>query len=187
MKIYTRTGDDGSTALFGGRRVAKTHPRVEAYGTIDELSSVMGLAASLSSDSAVVVRITSVQERLLDLGADLATPPDERAARHLARASSSWVSDLEADIDAMSAELPPLSSFVLPGGSRAGAALHVARAVCRRAERRIIEASASGEELASPSVAYVNRLSDWLFTLARWANHREGTPEHVPGSAGEGE
>lgn len=187
MKIYTRTGDDGSTALFGGRRVAKTHPRVEAYGTIDELNSVMGLAASLSTDSAVVDRITSVQQRLLDLGADLATPPDEKAATLVSRTSSSWVSELEADIDAMSAELPPLSSFILPGGSPTGAALHVARAVCRRAERRMVEASASGEDLASPSVAYVNRLSDWLFTLARWANHREGSPEQVRRSAGEGE
>ena len=170
MKIYTRTGDEGTTALFGGDRVVKSHPRIEAYGTVDELNSVVGvviahLDAGADRLSGVLGRI---QHELFDLGADLATPEHSRAS--VARVGGAHAAALEADIDAFEADLAPLRRFILPGGTPAAAHLHVARTVCRRAERLTVEA-ATREPINEGAVVYLNRLSDLFFVLARWANH----------------
>ncbi len=170
MKIYTRTGDEGTTALFGGDRVVKSHPRIEAYGTVDELNAVVGvviahLDAGADRLGAVLGRI---QHELFDLGADLATPEHSRAK--VARIGAALVETMEADIDAFEADLAPLRRFILPGGTPAAAHLHVARTVCRRAERLTVEA-ATREPINEGAVVYLNRLSDLLFVLSRWANH----------------
>jgi cob(I)alamin adenosyltransferase len=187
MKIYTRTGDSGATGLFGGERVAKTHPRVEAYGAVDELNACVGLAAAGCGDAALAARLTQVQARLFDVGADLATPPGAGASAWLTRVPDAWVADLESEIDAMEAELAPLTSFILPGGTPASAALHLARTVCRRAERRVVGARSAGEDVSDAVAVYLNRLSDWLFVAARLANARAGVPDvpWVAASAGE--
>ena len=181
MKIYTRSGDSGDTGLFGGRRVAKHHPRVEAYGTVDELNAVLGLAvAALGEEHAAAdpaglrTRLQEIQNRLFDLGADLATPEDGKAGAWLQRADESWAAALERQIDAMEAGLAPLTTFILPGGSQGAIWLHLARTVCRRAERRAVEAQAAGEGLNPAALVYLNRLSDWLFTAARLANAQAG-------------
>lgn len=176
MKVYTRSGDEGRTGLFGGQRVAKHHPRVEAYGTVDELNAVLGLAIeALAAEAADLQRqLRAIQSRLFDLGADLATPDDGRAGAWVRRAEAAWSTELEAQIDAMESELTPLTSFILPGGSPAAAWLHLARTVCRRAERRAVEAQTAGEALSPAALVYLNRLSDWLFVAARLANARLG-------------
>jgi cob(I)alamin adenosyltransferase len=177
MKIYTRTGDAGETGLFGGARVAKTHPRVEAYGAVDELNACLGLAAAWSDAPALAERLSVVQARLFEVGADLATPPETKAAGWVPRVDPAWVAALEAEIDTMEAELPPLTQFILPGGSRAAATLHLARTVCRRAERRVLAARAAGEDVSEVVATYLNRLSDWLFVAARLANARSGVDD----------
>ena len=191
MKIYTRTGDLGETGLFGGQRVSKTHPRVEAYGAVDELNAVLGLAcADLPADpgggegndvptaGSLAAWLRRIQMRLFDIGADLATPPETDAGRWLERVSDTWVGELEADIDRRSAELESLQSFIVPGGSRAAATLHLARTVCRRAERRAVAAIQDHEEDITPNVVrYLNRLSDWLFVAARQANADSGVAD----------
>lgn len=179
MRIYTRTGDGGQTHLFGGDRVSKADPRVEAYGTVDELNSVLGLArARLPADHELQSVLASVQEALFAVGAELATAraDDPRLASHVPRVGAADVETLERCIDRLEADLEPLRTFVLPGGSEAGALLHVARSVCRRAERRVV--ALAGQAPVSPQVLrYLNRLSDLLFVCARWVNHRAGTPE----------
>jgi cob(I)alamin adenosyltransferase len=179
VKIYTRSGDGGATGLFGGQRVAKTHPRVEAYGAVDELNACLGLVAAVCApdDDDLRGRLARVQSRLFDIGSDLATPPASRAGSWIARAQPEWATELEADIDRMEAELPPLTSFILPGGNSTAAALHFARTVCRRAERRVVGAREAGEEVSEAVSVYLNRLSDWLFVAARWANARAGVAE----------
>jgi cob(I)alamin adenosyltransferase len=177
MKIYTRSGDTGETGLFGGQRVAKSHPRVEAYGALDELNAVIGLAVANIDDSDLRARLTGVQSRLFDIGADLATPAGSRAGDWLPRAQPEWVAAVEADIDAMEAELTPLATFILPGGSPGAAWLHLARTVCRRAERRTIQAAEADPTISPVIVAYLNRLGDWLFVAARLANARAGVSE----------
>lgn len=180
MKIYTRTGDSGTTGLFGAGRVPKTHSRIEAYGTVDETSSFIGLARAhlrgeAGADDADPL-LHRIQEELLTLGADLATPEDARV--DVRRVSSDEILRLEQAIDRFEADLPQLKNFILPAGSAAGAALHVARTVCRRAERVTIEAAR--EEALNQQVAiYLNRLSDLLFVLARWVSHRSGLDESV--------
>jgi cob(I)alamin adenosyltransferase len=160
-RIYTRGGDAGDTSLGGGSRVSKTDPRVEAMGEVDELNSLLGWARAIDGAPVVLARI---QNELFDLGADLATPPS--AAGERLRMSQTLVEGLESECDAVNAELEPLKSFVLPGGTELGARLFVARAVCRRAERAVLRV-----DEASPLVAvYLNRLSDLLFILARAAN-----------------
>jgi cob(I)alamin adenosyltransferase len=165
MRIYTRGGDRGETSLIGGRRVRKNAPRVEACGTVDELNAAIGWARSKGQPPDVDAVLAGVQRDLFDLGADLATPSGggRIGPRHVAR--------LEAAIDGFDARLPPLRNFILPGGARPAAALHLARTICRRAERRIVRL---GDERA---IAYVNRLSDLLFVLARCANHAAGLPD----------
>lgn len=177
-KIYTRTGDEGTTALFGGDRVPKDHPRIAAYGTVDEINSHVGVAlAHLSGapgEDRLAPLLARVQDDLFVLGADLATPSDAKPV--VPRIAADHTRRLEQDIDAFEADLPSLKHFVLPGGTPAGATLHVARTSCRRAERLTISA---GHEtpVNEHAAVYLNRLSDLLFVLARWANHAAGTPE----------
>ncbi len=175
MKIYTRTGDTGTTALFGGDRVGKNHPRIEAYGTVDETNAYLGLARSLLQDQPGAVRLEPLLARLQDdlfiLGADLATPSESRAV--VPRIDQAHITRLEETIDAFEADLPPLKHFILPGGTSVAGMLHVARTVCRRAERLTVAASAE-EAISLEAAIYLNRLSDLLFVLARWVNRQAG-------------
>ena len=175
MKIYTKTGDGGTTALFAGGRVPKHHLRVEAYGTIDELNSLLGVVRAQHPSQKTDAWLETVQNQLFHLGADLATPHSAKSNR-VTRISKDEISWLEASINQMTDQLPPLRNFVLPGGSPAGAQLQVARAVCRRAER-IMTALDESAEIGPDALAYVNRLSDWLFTLARYENMQAGESE----------
>jgi len=175
LKIYTKTGDKGETALFGGGRVPKQHLRVEAYGTVDELNSQLGLARAAGPSRRGDAWLHRVQNQLFQLGADLATPLTAQPA-WLTRLAANEVTWLERSIDAMSAELAPLRNFILPGGAPAAAQLHVARAICRRAERASV-ALAHSDDIGEVPLAYLNRLSDWLFTLARYENMQAGEPE----------
>lgn len=177
MKIYTRTGDAGETSLFDGTRVAKHDPRVEAYGEVDETNAWLGFARASGLDPAMAEEVVHLQRDLFALGAQLADP----AAKIAGRVTKAFVRDadverLERLIDRLDAELPPLGHFILAGGTAAGAALHVARAVCRRAERRIVALDPPVDPVL---IRYINRLSDLLFVLARVANHRGGVPEVV--------
>jgi cob(I)alamin adenosyltransferase len=178
FKIYTRTGDGGGTALFGGGRVAKDHPRVEAYGDVDELNAALGLARSIEMMPRVDEVLVPVQRDLFAIGALLATPDREKMREQLskARVDEERIAELERAIDDCEAELEPLRSFILPGGTPKASALHVARTVCRRAERRVV-ALQQVEELPELVVIYMNRLSDLLFMLARVANRRAGAGE----------
>src|SRR6478752_8368037 len=180
MKIYTKTGDTGDTGLFGGGRVPKSHPRVEAYGDVDELNATIGVARATDSppDPQIDALLVRVQQDLFAIGALLATPDRERMRMHLdkAKVDQERVAELERAIDAADAELEPLRAFILPGGSPKAAALHVARTVCRRAERRIVDI-ADEMEIPPLVIVYLNRLSDLLFTLARLANKRASAEE----------
>lgn len=170
-RIYTRTGDKGDTALSNGDRVAKHSPRVEAYGTVDELNAVLG-QCRLVAEGGIAARIAVIQNDLFDLGADLSRPDmaaDDAAGYPVLRIIQPQVDRLEAEIDAMNADLAPLRSFILPGGTALATQLHVARTVARRAERRATELADGGD--ANPvAIRYLNRLSDWLFVAARVAN-----------------
>jgi cob(I)alamin adenosyltransferase len=176
MKIYTRTGDAGETALFDGSRVSKADPRVDACGHIDELNAVLGQARAAGVDPALDERLDRLQRDLFALGARLADPASRIAPRVTkAVLGPEDIGRLERWIDEAEAALPPLRRFVLPGGCPAGAALHLARTVCRRAERQIV---ALGPDAVEPDLlAWVNRLSDLLFVLARLANARAGVPD----------
>jgi cob(I)alamin adenosyltransferase len=178
VKIYTRTGDDGDTSYFDGTRVRKSDPRLDTYGDVDELNAWLGLVrASLNPglDPALGDEVTRIQRDLFALGAQLADPAEKLSARVTkAVLGDADVSRLEALIDRWDAELPPLRRFILAGGTPAGAALHVARTVCRRAERRMV---ALTPPVDSVLLRYTNRLSDLLFVLARLVNHRGGVPE----------
>jgi cob(I)alamin adenosyltransferase len=174
VKIYTRTGDKGDTSLFGGARVAKNDPRIEAYGTVDETNSVIGVARAAWLSSPIDAQLHQAQIDLFEIGAHLASPGTSRfSGVDVAR-----IEELEQAIDAMTSELAPLTSFILPGGSLAAAQLHVARTVCRRAERLVVALQDDSEPTQS-TIAYLNRLSDYLFTAARFANLKLGV-EDVP-------
>jgi len=177
-RIYTRTGDDGDTGLFGGGRVPKDHPRVEAYGDIDELNSFVGLARCIEPLPRVDEVLTPVQRDLFAIGALLATPDRDKMQEQLskARIDDGRITQLEHAIDQCDAELEPLKAFVLPGGTPKASALHVARTVCRRAERRVV-ALAREDGIPPLVVIYLNRLSDLLFVLARVATRRAGAGE----------
>lgn len=177
-RIYTKTGDDGTTGLFGGRRVAKDALRVEAYGTVDELNSVLGLARAYGLAATHDDLAGIVQEQLFVLGADLATPHDAMKSFPLPRVTPDDVVCLERAIDGLEETLPPLKNFILPGGTPVGAALHLARTVCRRAERVAVMLAHEEPEIGPLPVQYLNRLSDFLFVLARAANHSAGAEEH---------
>ena len=175
MTIYTRTGDAGETGLFGGGRVPKDHARVQAYGDVDELNSVIGLVRATQPVHFHDELLETIQRDLFALGGQLATPDPERVREALAKAelSEARVTLFERTIDAADAELPPLRAFVLPADSPKAAAFHLARTVCRRAERNVVTLSHYAE-IPELFIVYLNRLSDLLFTLARLANHREG-------------
>lgn len=184
-KIYTRTGDKGDTALSDGSRVAKHDPRVEAYGTVDELNATLGLCRLHAADG-LADRLGVIQNDLFDLGADLARPnlaADDQAGYPILRIIDPQVTRLEAEIDEMNADLQPLRSFILPGGTVLSAHLHLSRTVARRAERRAVELAAGGD-VNDAAIRYLNRLSDWLFVAARQANG-EGSEDilWVPGAS----
>jgi len=176
MKIYTRTGDAGETALFGGGRIPKDHPRVAAYGTVDELNACVGVALAAIADAKIRERLSRIQHDLFALGSLLAVaPPTEGRPRPkgLPAMPLERVPEMERWMDEADEELPPLRAFILPGGAPGAAALHLARTVCRRAERAVVHLAAL-EEVEAGVVVYLNRLSDLLFTLARLENRRAG-------------
>ena len=168
MKIYTKTGDDGTTGLFGGNRVRKDDIRVEAYGTVDELNAALGLAQSLGAEAGEGALIAELQDDLFLLGSELACLPEKRERLKLRLLDPSDVVRLENHIDALEPGLPPLKNFILPGGHPVAAALHQARTVCRRAERRLLHL-ANVQPVAPHLLMYLNRLSDLLFVMARHA------------------
>jgi cob(I)alamin adenosyltransferase len=188
IKIYTRTGDDGSTGLVGGQRLRKDALRIEAYGTVDELCSVIGLARTALAQGTQSPNVAAkldawlawTQDVLFNLGSELATPFEDRHAGlpRLPAVTQADAAALERAIDAAQAELPPLSNFIHPGGSYPGAFLHQARTVCRRAERLIVRLN-TNEPVSGDALRYMNRLSDALFTWSRWINHALAQPEHL--------
>lgn len=182
-KVYTRTGDEGQTRLVGGVEIAKDHPRVEAYGTVDELNSILGIVRNYNKQLPVSVRrdkfeviLQHIQQWLFDLGSELATPPGKSPKREKPDLSGERVKFLEEVIDKMNEELPALKSFVLPGGNPLSAFLHQSRTVCRRAERRIVSL-AKQEKISLSVIPFINRLSDALFVFARWAALNQGENE----------
>jgi len=181
MKIYTRSGDEGQTSLFAGGRIHKSHLRLHAYGTVDELNTALGLAVSAGVGGSVAAPLARVQAELFTVGADLATPL-EAQPKWLVRVAPDMTTRLEAEIDAWQAALPELRGFILPGGTLGGAFLHQARVICRRAERWL--AALQEQEPVNPdALRYINRLSDWLFVAARLVNHEAGhaeTPWQAP-------
>jgi cob(I)alamin adenosyltransferase len=177
MKIYTKTGDLGETGLFRGPRVLKNDPRVEAYGNVDELNAVLGIALKELHDPQILDLVPRLQHELFEVGADLATPPQDKEDPTL-RISAGMVTRLEQAIDHFENKLPELTEFILPGGSSGGAWLHYARTVCRRAERSIVELRQK-EEINAELLRYVNRLSDLLFVLARAENQTNKTADVI--------
>lgn len=175
MKLYTKQGDDGLTSLFGGQRVEKDSLRVEAYGTVDELNAAVGFAACVCKHKELSDVLTRLQNQLFDLGAVLCTPPDSKS-KHIKPITPQHIDEIEQTIDKVCAPLPPLKNFILPGGGELAARLHLARCVCRRAERLIV--TLSHKEPVDPLVIiWTNRLSDLLFAMARWANQLEGVAD----------
>ncbi|HKJ34395.1 MAG TPA: cob(I)yrinic acid a,c-diamide adenosyltransferase [Balneolales bacterium] len=175
MKIYTKKGDTGETSLFGAGRVSKTSLRIQAYGTVDELNSCIGLARAhnLSDDGEAICQ--KLQNELFILGSDLATPNTGKAT--VTRIQTKNIKSLEDSIDRLEESLDPLTYFILPGGGKAGSLLHLARTICRRAERLAIACKESGEEISDEVIKYMNRLSDLLFVLARYENKLANKPE----------
>ena len=175
-RIYTRAGDDGTTSLGGGRRTPKDGLRVTAYGTVDELNAALGAALAVGLVPRVAEELQRVQNELLHLGADLCTPEEDKARYPVPVLEAGHVETLERTMDALSAQLGPLQNFILPGGAPGAAMLHVARTICRRAERDAV-ALAREEPVGGQVVPYLNRLSDALFVLARWENRERGVGE----------
>jgi cob(I)alamin adenosyltransferase len=179
-RVYTRVGDDGTTALIGGDRVSKASSRIEGYGTVDELNAVIGLVLTALEGSQAGAHLAPilarVQNELFNLGCELATPDAERR-KTMPHVEPRHVAQLEADIDALNDDLPALKSFVLPGGGAASAHLHLARTVCRRGERLIVAMRESGEDVGAHAIEYLNRLSDALFVFGRWAALKDGRAE----------
>lgn len=177
MKIYTRTGDDGTTGLLGPQRVPKHAPRVEAYGEVDELNACLGVARAHDADGLVATELATIQARLFQIGAELAALTPQALAA-MERITDEDVAALERWIDGMEVDLPPLTSFILPGGGLLGAELHRARTQCRRAERRVTQLR-EREAVDLSLVRYLNRLADLLFVMARWCNRRQNQTETV--------
>jgi cob(I)alamin adenosyltransferase len=175
MKIYTKTGDSGETGLIGGVRVPKDAVRIEAYGTVDELNAVVGLVRAETPPPQIDQVLAKIQNALFDLGAELATVTS--TAKRTSSIHSEQIAELEQAIDAAESQLPPLAQFILPGGVKLAASLHLARTVCRRAERRVIALRSAGESVSSEAIIYLNRLSDLLFVLARLANALAARPD----------
>jgi cob(I)alamin adenosyltransferase len=175
-KVYTRTGDDGTTSLGAGQRVPKDSLRVETYGTVDELNSHVGAAIAAGVEPQLAEALRRIQNDLFHLGSDLCVTEEDKEARPVPRVEARLVDALEGLIDRLSDDLPPLENFVLPGGTSGAAQLHIARAVCRRAERLAVTLS-RGEAVGDQVVVYLNRLSDLLFVMARWENRKKATPD----------
>ncbi len=176
--IYTKTGDKGQTGLFGGGRVRKDDPRVEAYGAVDELNAAMGTAEAVIDDAEIKGWIKMIQDELFVVGAELSTPDPEAVKKQVVPVGGDQVAAMERIIDSVDTEVPPLRQFILPGGHPGAAHLHLARTICRRAERRILTFS-DHAEVRVEVITYVNRLSDLLFMLARLVNHRASIAEPV--------
>lgn len=176
MKIYTKTGDRGSTSLFGGKRVDKNSARIEAYGCVDELNSLIGTVVAGNPPVDIMKKLIRVQGELFVLGTDLATPFDVKVK--IPRVTKTFITRLEKEIDSFEKKLPLLNNFILPGGSKTGSRLHLARTVARRAERQIMDLAIS-EKINKLDLVYTNRLSDWLFVLARYVNHQENIGEII--------
>lgn len=177
FRIYTKTGDKGGTSLIGGTRVPKSHIRIESYGTVDELNSYLGMVTDMSGDQQVSEWLREIQDRLFTIGSVLATTPGKEVKMKLPDIHESDVTWLETRIDEMNEVLPEMRSFILPGGYMASSACHVARCVCRRAERICVAMQEQQEEIPAIVIQYLNRLSDFLFVLARYLSHKNGAPE----------
>ena len=185
-KVYTKVGDKGTTQLVGGRQVSKGETRIEAYGTVDELNAVIGLARTFNGQTKdkptvktrIEAMLNTVQNDLFRVGADLATRPEDRW-EGMERTTDSDIQQLESWIDDLNADLPPLKEFILPGGGPIGAHLHQARTICRRAEREVVRLGATEPEAAGDILPYLNRLSDYLFVLSRWAAKSHNEPEFL--------
>ena len=175
-KVYTRTGDDGRTGLSGGQRVPKDSPRIEAYGTVDELNSAIGAVLAAGVVPELAETLHTIQNELFHLGSDLSMLEEDKARTPVPRIEERHVTALEKTMDALTEKIPPLENFVLPGGTPGAATLHVARTVCRRAERRVITLSRL-EPVGPQTIVYLNRLSDALFVMARYENARRGVPD----------
>ena len=179
MKIYTKTGDDGTTGVFGGGRVRKCDRRIDCYGAIDELNAAFGVArVACDNDPELSDTLRRVQGELFVIGSHLATPEDSPSTRHLPLLDEQIVSRLEMEIDDAQGQLPPLRNFILPGGCELAARLHLARTVCRRAERVAVEFSLD-RPISGVILTYLNRLSDWLFVMARLSNKRAGVADII--------
>lgn len=183
-RVYTRTGDKGTTRLAGGQEVSKDALRVEAYGAVDELSTILGLARTFNAQTAdpevqtsLETMLKSLQNDLFNVGGDLSTPPDSGFTPY--RMGDADVTRLESLCDTLNEDLGPLKDFILPGGGQVGAFLHQARTVCRRAERRLVTAMRDDDGINEGCLRFLNRLSDYLFILARWANRQSGEPEFL--------
>jgi cob(I)alamin adenosyltransferase len=176
IRIYTKTGDDGTTGLFGGSRVSKADLRIEAYGTVDELNAIVGVVRTCPLPPALEQQLGTISADLFTLGADLATPLDPPPVYAIPRITEEHVKQLEGWIDEYDAQLEPLKTFILPGGTPAAAHLHVARTICRRAERRTVSLAAQ-EDVGTAVLHYLNRLSDYLFTASRAANAHAGVSD----------
>lgn len=172
-KVYTRTGDDGTTGLGTGARIRKVSPRIEAYGTVDELNAAMGMVVVAQPVEQLKPMLKRIQNELFHLGSDLCVPEADKADLPVPRIEGRHVDALEADLDRLTAELDPLENFILPGGTPAAAHLHLARTICRRAERCVLEL-AETDEIGAAIVPYLNRLSDLLFVMSRFENHQTG-------------
>ena len=177
MKIYTKFGDSGETALYGGTRIPKDALQIEALGSVDELNAYIGYAQTLTDDQEISALLIRIQNHLFSLGADLATPESHSKSADM-RISSDFTFEMEDAIDTLTEELPPLTNFILPGGCEAGSIIHVARAVCRRSERCVVRLSHE-TEVNPEIIRCLNRLSDLLFVIARVVNHRSQAPEPI--------
>ncbi len=177
MKIYTKTGDKGMTSLFGGERVWKDNLRIDAYGSVDETNTFIGLALTEIEDKNLTETLTAIQSKLFVVGSDLASPlKTTKDNPHIPRVQQSFIEDVEKEIDFYTDKLPELKHFILPGGTKGAAYLHTARTICRRAERKVVALSKT-EEIGNFISVYLNRLSDLLFVLARYANYVSNTPD----------
>lgn len=177
FKIYTKTGDKGGTSLIGGARVPKSHIRIESYGTVDELNSFLGMVNDIAQSEKVSEMLREIQDRLFTIGSELATDPSKEVKMKLPDLHESDVTWLEKQIDEMTSQLPKMRSFILPGGNLASSTCHVARCVCRRAERICVGMQEHNEPIPQLVIQYLNRLSDFLFVLARYLTHINNAPE----------
>lgn len=179
MKIYTKTGDAGKTSLIGGTKVFKSNPRIEAYGTVDELNSHIGLVSDYCNDETAKIILKEIQDRLFTIGSELACDPKKNTKMPIPDLHESDVELLEKEMDRMDAKLPPMKNFILPGGSPSVSFIHVARCVCRRAERCCVALMESGAEINPLIIKYINRLSDYLFMLARYTGMKNKALEII--------